>query len=730
MHEESILVIDDEPVVLETATAILEQMGHRVETAGSAEEGLELLKRSETAVAICDHFLPGISGIEFFERSLSSHPYLYRILATGERELDLRDAINRAKVHYFLDKPFTSLKLRWAVERVLEQRRHRVQYEALISDLDRLATERAEAAISFERRYRALLDQTRDLVMVVAWEDGAIMEANRRAREILGLVPGQGEARRITELFVAPCFFQDIRGAIEARGRLHGAESALLLPDGKELPVGVAAYSLEDSARGRQILMVFTDLSREVDLQYRLTETHACFRATLDAISDPIFSVDLDRRIVFANDAMASFYGEVPERMAGMSCCEVFGDGTGVISCTGGKGGVECPVEFVLGTGDVYSDRFYCSIGPGERNWWSRKVFPVQGREGSPRQVVMVMRNITGDMEARRRIDALNQELKKAVAKAEAKNERLRQTLHTLKETQGFLLQSEKMASIGQLAAGVAHEINNPVGFITSNLNSLAEYMGDLKELLGLYDRAVRKAAGDDRVPGLLSDAREEIERFKEEIDLDFLIADIDDLIRQSLDGTDRVKRIVADLKDFSHVDRPELEYADINRGLESTLNIVWNELKYKAEVKKDYGELPPLLCYPRQLNQVFMNLLVNAAQAIEDRGVISIVTRRVDSPREGIEVVVSDTGCGMPPDVQKRIFEPFFTTKPVGKGTGLGLNVSYKIVQAHRGEIRVESEVGKGTTFRIFLPFLKEEDFEAMAPEAGPTGGAQEDAP
>ena len=204
--------------------------------------------------------------------------------------------------------------------------------------------------------------------------------------------------------------------------------------------------------------------------------------------------------------------------------------------------------------------------------------------------------------------------------------------------------------------------------------------------------------AGNKELEKQLNSARE----LRENMDIEFVLDDFGKIISESREGTDRVKKIVIDLKDFSHVDRHELTYADINRGIESTLNIVWNELKYKATVTKNFGELPQIACYPQQLNQVFMNILVNAAQAIEDQGKIAVSTRALDGK---VEIRISDTGKGIPDNVLPKIFDPFFTTKEVGEGTGLGLNMAYNIVKKHKGDIRVESTVGEGTTFIIDIP-------------------------
>jgi signal transduction histidine kinase len=188
----------------------------------------------------------------------------------------------------------------------------------------------------------------------------------------------------------------------------------------------------------------------------------------------------------------------------------------------------------------------------------------------------------------------------------------------------------------------------------------------------------------------------------KAEIDTTYLRNDIDDLLNESLEGLNRVKRIVQDLKDFSHVDRAELEWADIEKGLDSTLNVVWNELKYKAKVVKEYGHPPSIECFPSQLNQVFMNLLINAVHSIETTGLITI---RTGFDAEQVWVEVEDTGKGIAPEHLGRIFEPFFTTKPVGKGTGLGLSLSYGIVNKHGGHIEVKSTQGKGSLFKVVVP-------------------------
>ncbi len=267
------------------------------------------------------------------------------------------------------------------------------------------------------------------------------------------------------------------------------------------------------------------------------------------------------------------------------------------------------------------------------------------------------------------------------------------------------LMQTEKMASIGQLAAGVAHEINNPTGFVSSNLTTLSDYFNDITGLIREYHalaEVLAEAGTGEKIPSLIKSRLEQVIKIEEEIDIEFLSEDIVDLIGDCREGTERIKKIVHDLKDFAHPGEDKLVSADINDGIESTLNVVWNELKYKAEVKKEYGDIPIIKCYPQQLNQVFMNILVNAAHAIEDKGEIMISTK---SDNGFVEIIISDTGSGIAPDNLTKIFDPFFTTKEVGKGTGLGMNVAYNIVKKHGGTIDVQSTLGKGTSFIIRIP-------------------------
>ena len=278
----------------------------------------------------------------------------------------------------------------------------------------------------------------------------------------------------------------------------------------------------------------------------------------------------------------------------------------------------------------------------------------------------------------------------------EQRTQALQMEIDERKHLESQLVQSEKLASLGQLAAGVAHEINNPVGFISSNLSTLEGYFNQLQQMLDAYQRAEVLVTPPEQ--------SEQLKAMRVGLELDFLKEDIPVLIKESKEGIGRVVQIVKDLKNFSRVDNEQTwQFANLQQGIDSTLNIVASELKYKADVVKHYGALPEIECLASQLNQVVMNLVINAAQAMgPERGTITISTG-VDS--ENVWLEVADNGYGIAPQTLQKIFDPFFTTKPVGEGTGLGLSLSYGIVKKHRGDISVSSELGKGTTFRVVLP-------------------------
>jgi len=390
------------------------------------------------------------------------------------------------------------------------------------------------------------------------------------------------------------------------------------------------------------------------------------WEAILDCIKDVVVLVNGEGRIRRCNKALVALTEKDYRELIGQDIREIFKN-------------CQLPLDdLFLQKGEV------CHKLSGR--WFLMNSYRLKGvrNEGG---AVITLYDYTSLKELTRKLEDSNQLL-------ELKGSQLEEAYAVLKATQLKILQQEKMASIGQLAAGVAHEINNPIGFISSNLRSLKKYCDKLSDFISIQSQTLQ-TVGDQTSLKTVSEARRERK-------IDYISEDIGDLITESLDGTERVRKIVQDLKTFSRVDEAEWIFANLVECLESTINIVWNEIKYKATLVRDFAELPLVQCYPHQLSQVFMNLLLNAAQAIDREGQIFL---KAWQEEETVLFSVADTGSGIPEENLHQIFEPFFTTKEAGQGTGLGLGLSYEIVKKHQGEILVESEIGKGTTFTVRIP-------------------------
>ncbi len=306
----------------------------------------------------------------------------------------------------------------------------------------------------------------------------------------------------------------------------------------------------------------------------------------------------------------------------------------------------------------------------------------------------------------------LEQRVQERTCEIQEKNRQLTDLVETMKRIQEQLVHSEKMASLGQLVAGIAHEINNPVNFISSNISPLKQYIADVKEILQRYEQ----------MQCLQPEQQAEIDILKESLDFDFLLEDLDDLIRDIETGAVRIKDIVLDLRNFSRLDEAELKTIDIHQSLDTTLNLLGHLYENRITVHKAYGDIPPVECYAGQLNQVFMNILANAAQAFDTKGNVWITTSiQAASKRPGasprIHIIIRDDGRGIPDDVLPKIFDPFFTTKDVGEGTGLGLSIAYGIIEKHRGDIRVKSHMNEGTEFEIEIPLKLSQEIRWKEP-------------
>ncbi|KQC11542.1 MAG: hypothetical protein APR62_09655 [Smithella sp. SDB] len=428
-------------------------------------------------------------------------------------------------------------------------------------------------------------------------------------------------------------------------------------------------------------------------IEEALRESEDKRRFILKDIEEAYYETDMVGRFTFINDAMCHLIGYTRDELIGKRYWHLV-DETTIKT-------MKDAVDKSYKTVNILD--MEASRKDGTKLIFETSISVIRDIEGT----LIGFRGISRDVTKRRQMEyALkmnqeelikkNKEVDESREKIQFALEKLGKTHEELKASQLKILQQEKMASIGQLAAGVAHEINNPLAFISSNLGTLDKYINRLINFIEVQSREIESLRNAEVV--------EKIGKKRKELKLDHVIKDVKGLIAESVDGSERMKKIIRELNCFSRMDEEEYIEADINECIESAVSIVLPELKYKATLKKDYATLPITKCHPHQISQVIVNLLINAVNSIEEQGEIAIKTWDRD---QSIWVEISDTGRGISEENLSKIFEPFFTTKEIGKGTGLGLSITYEIIQKHKGDITVKSEVGKGTTFIVRIPVI-----------------------
>lgn len=558
--------------------------------------------------------------------------------------------------------------------------------------------------ISLEQK---MLDHSASMILLVDADGLQIVRANRQAGQVLGYTVDELLSHKIVDIESSlPDVFYWEEVAAGSFTEIEWQEGLYCGADGEliEVSKSISLIRHEDKT---YLLVQARDIRQERRTEEQLEQTLSRLRATLEATGNGILAIDWHGRIVSMNRMFSAMWA-IPDELLEQHKDDAVIDHvsnlvTEQAACRERLSAIvdsEASDEhFSLADGRV----FECKSRPqylGEHIVGRVFSFADVTRRVAAEDALRESRD-----ELERRVEQRTAELQSANRDLQAEREQQAALIVRLEEAQSQLIQSEKMASIGQLAAGVAHEINNPVGFIKSNLGTLQRYIGNFGKVLNAY-------AEIEHELGEASQAS--VSQLKKDIDLDYLQQDLDILLTETNDGVQRVQDIVRDLKNFSHVSSSEIILANLEMGLDSTLNVVWNELKYKAKVVKEYAAIPEIMCAPSQLNQVFMNLLVNASQAIEGQGQISI---RTTSSEAEVRIEIEDSGRGIPPENLGRIFEPFFTTKPAVKGTGLGLSVTYGIIKHHGGDIQVRSEPGCGATFTITLPIKENHHVEENNP-------------
>ena len=512
-----------------------------------------------------------------------------------------------------------------------------------------------EALAYSEEQLRTLITSSQDAIVtidkksdVIFWNDGATQIFGYSAAEMVS----QPLARIMPEKFKEGHSKGVSRVVKGGKSKLTGKPLELvgLTKDNREIPIELSLSQWE--MRGE---VYFSGIMRDITLRKESESETLRLTNAIDQIEDIIFITNLEGDLLFCNPAFKDFPKVFPSLLFEETCL----------------------LEKTCTYDDPLLISIFNSIEAHEpwRGEWS-----VDTEEASFRYFDFT---ISPQFNDQFKIETLTFIGIETTEKRKA---------------QANLIQSQKMESLGTLAGGVAHEINNPIGYISSNLQTLELYMKDLSQTLQSYSELEGLLPSE----GPLFEAMTRLKKIKKEKKIDLLLEDYPDLLAEVNEGIGRVKSIVKNLRDFSHSDMKKLGHIDINKALKQTLKIAWNELKYRCEIIEDYGDLPLVECYPQQINQVFLNLVINAAQAIKDKGTITIRTQFKNGK---VHIEIQDTGVGIAPTSIPKLFEPFFTTKEVGKGTGLGLSVSYNIVKDHEGEITVNSTLGIGTSFSVTLP-------------------------
>lgn len=677
-----VLIVEDEPAHAEMICHHLEQAGNmNIRLAATMESCLEDISSVPPDIILIDLHLPDGGAIDLLPEVDGKIPII-TMTSRGSEEQAV-GILKAGALDYLTKSPETFAAMPRIVERALREWR-----------LQREIEQANEKVREQKALMEALLQNTATPIFVVnpqhrvlVWNKACEELTGVKATEVVGtnqhwrgfydqerpclvdLVLDESPPNLLLKWYPEHSRSELLEESLQAEGWRSGADgepvyltfNAALVRDAGGTVIAAVETLQDITARKKiedELLTSREDLTRQhkkLDGLFKQVEqAKREWEVTLDCINDIVILADKNGMVMRSNRAFAQLVNSSITEILDRPWHELLG----------------FPPP-PMGISHVFSWDFFHQ--PTQR-WFLISTYPFTewGSTSTAGQVI-TMNDRTAIKKITVELEHANQELKQAHVQQ---------------------LQSEKMASIGQLAAGVAHEINNPIGFVSSNLGSLEKYLGKIQDFITFQDQELTGHINQD--------LREKISARREQLKIDLVLADIGDLLTESREGVERVGKIVRDLKGFSRVDDAECKMVNIVECLESAINIAWNEIKYKATLNRDFADLPGILCYPGQLNQVFVNLLVNAGQSIADQGTIDVKTWQEN---DQVFVKITDTGCGISEKNRNRIFDPFFTTKEVGKGTGLGLSITYDIIKKHQGEIRVDSKPGTGTSFTIKLP-------------------------
>jgi PAS domain S-box-containing protein len=623
MPDIKILYIEDDPAQRSSLAASLGERGFGVVEAASGDEGLSLLS-DDTGVVLCDLNMPGMNGLEVLRRVQRRNPDVPFILLTAHPSIPIAVQAIVEGAQRFLIKPVSLDEMEISIHQAIEfARLQRWQREA-------------------EEQLLRLVEAVPVPYIITRLRDGKILYANKHLADLVGLTPDEVKNRNTVDFYYDPEKRLEVLERLKRDGFVTDMEVRVKRADGSPMWT-VFSLASSEMAGEKVVLGGFLDITRRKDTEDRLHLYQEVFKHSVDGI----MVVDKEGRILERNPAHERRTGFTDEDLKGKTVFDLLTPekAAEVRAAMEREGGFTGELE------GISKD--------GERIPVLVSVFPIHDKHGKLDLFVSMGRDITA--------------IKRALTDLADTNRELRQT-------QAHLVQSEKMASLGGLVAGIAHEINTPVGAMTSMHDTLMRAIAKLKEHL------------KETSPG----AFENDERLKS------LFAMIDESNQVIRSGASRVAEIVRRLRSFARLDEAELKKVDVHEGLEDTLTLVHHEIKHNIQIVRDYGTLPLMSVFPSRLNQVFLNLINNARQAIHNKGTITLRTWVEDKTAS---IAITDDGVGIPKENLPRVFDPGFTTKGVGVGTGLGLSICYQIVKDHRGRIDVESEVGKGATFTVRIP-------------------------
>jgi two-component system NtrC family sensor kinase len=621
MPDIKILYIEDDDEQRESLARSLRERGFEVFEARSGEAGLSRLEEKPDVV-LCDLNMPGMGGLEVLRKVQSHDPDLPFVLLTAHPSIPLAVQAIVEGAQRFLIKPVSLEEMEITVHQALEYAKfHRWQREA-------------------DEQLLHLVETVPVPYIITRLKDGKILYANKHLAALVGLSSDEVKKRFTQDFYYDPHMRGEVLEKLRQDGFVTDMEVRVKRADGSPIWT-VFSLAASEMAGEKVVLGGFLDITRRKQLEEKLRLYHEVFKHSVDVI----MVIDKEGHILERNPAHERRTGFTDEDLKGKSVYDLLPPEKAA------------EVQAAIATEGSYRGEMEGNTKAGERVPVHVSIFPIHDEHGRLELYVSMGRDITAIKRALNDLADANRDLRLA---------------------QSQLVQSEKMASLGGLVAGIAHEINTPVGAMTSMHDTLIRAVAKLKEHLF----ASESAAQDEKLKAL----------FK-------VIDDANQVIRS---GASRVGEIVRRLRSFARLDEAELKKVDVHEGLEDTLTLVHHEIKHNIELVRDYGNVPPISVYPSRLNQVFLNLLNNARQAIQGKGTITLRTRAENGT---VSIAVQDDGVGIPPENLPRVFDPGFTTKGVGVGTGLGLSICYQIIQDHRGRIDVESEVGRGTTFTIRIP-------------------------